>query len=185
MKHLVTIFAAFLLIAGCATKKNKDYSYLYDKESKYDVAGKSPSPFVGTWQWVYYKPGVNYFNIDIGERNDSLFITFHCIFDYGRFVDGPMYDKDDKPQAEICIASPKSGNTVQGVIYSKPFDYMDAPFDSIMFRLIDKNTLIYKVAGGDYYYIPRQTAFKRKDKKNHEFSSVVEYVYADSCTMKK
>lgn len=185
MKHLLVFFAAFLLLAACVTQKEKDYSYLYDKESKFDVAGKTPSPFVGKWRWVYEKDGVQYLYVDIGERSDSLLVTFYCILDYGNFYNGPMLDNDGKPQAEICIASPKSGNTIQGVIYSKPYDYMEAPFDNVFLRLIDKNTLVVKVIGGDYYFIPREMAFKRENNDNMEFSHIVEYIYADSVALKK
>lgn len=185
MKHLIAFFVVFLLLAACATQKEKDYSYLYDKDSKYDISGKSPSPFVGIWRWVYNKPGVTSISVDIGERNDSLFIAFYCIYDYGNFASGPELYDNGKPRADICIASPKSGNTVQGVNVYKPFDYMKAPFDSVFLRLIDENTLVVKVGGGENYYVPREAAFRRGDSKNREFSPIVDYIYADSATMKK
>ena len=185
MKYLVAFFAFLLVFTGCYAQKEKDYSFLYNKESKYDVAGKSPSPFVGKWRWVYDKPGVTNISVNIGERNDSLFVAFYCIYDYGSYIGGPMSDRNNKTQADVCIALPKSGNTVKGVNVYKPFDYMPAPFDSVFLRLIDKNTLVIKVGGGDNFYVPRQAAFKREHNRNIEFSPIVEYIYADSATLKK
>ena len=41
MKHLIIFIVFLLVLTGCYAQKKKNYSYLYNKESKFDVAGKT------------------------------------------------------------------------------------------------------------------------------------------------
>ena len=58
MNRIITVILLVLCLMGCASLKTKKYNKLYEKESTYKVKESCQSPFVGTWDWVYDKPGV-------------------------------------------------------------------------------------------------------------------------------
>ena len=79
MKKAVVIIFVLSLLVACSSHR-KDYSYLYTKESKYDISKDVVSPYIGRWNWVYYNLSKGEcITMDIGERNDSLMITLHII----------------------------------------------------------------------------------------------------------
>ena len=186
MKKAVVFIFVLLLLVACSSHR-KDYSYLYTKESKYDISKDVVSPYIGRWNWVYYNLSKGEcITMDIGERNDSLMITLSYTLNQARFVESGNVDRDGKQIPDICIAAPKSGNTIKGVFCPEESRIKsEPPFGSFLLRLIDKNTLVMEVSKGyATSYTPKQTAFKRKDSKNREFSHRLDYVYIDTTVVK-
>ena len=63
MKRLLVILSVMGIIA-CSGNKNVD------------VAGITPSPFVGCWECVGENDSIQNLSVCIGERGDSLFVAF-------------------------------------------------------------------------------------------------------------
>ena len=151
MKKYLIIISLIVLAASCKSLINKDYSHLYDKESTYKVKETGQSPFVGTWDWVYDKPGVRNIRIFIGERNDSLMIGICAVLNYGNWVSTSSCDNDGKTIPDVCIANPKRGNTINAVYCQEDSRIKVAYFDSVTIKLMNKNTLVFLTAGGEYW----------------------------------
>jgi len=182
MKHLIAFFVVFLLLAACATQKEKDYSYLYDKDSKYDISGKSPSPFVGIWRWVYNKPGVTSISVDIGERNDSLFIAVYAKLPYAwLFLPGYYGDPTKEIYSPyICMQRPQKGNKAVVVYSHSPTNEKSVPrYNEVSLKLKDENTLEWKVKLSEEMNIPTKMVFKRESKRNYKFGPRVPFMYVN------
>lgn len=179
MKKYLIIISLIVLAASCKSLINKDYSHLYDKESTYKVKETGQSPFVGTWDWVYDKPGVRNIRIFIGERNDSLMIGICAVLNYGNWVSTSSYDNNDKTIPDVCIANPKRGNTINTVYCQEDSRIKVAYFDSVTIKLMNKNTLVFLTAGGEYWELPRQMVLKRVNNENMEFSNEIDEVYKE------
>lgn len=63
MKRLFVILSVLSIIA-CGSNK------------QVDVAGISPSPFVGCWECVGANDSIQNLSVHIGERGDSLLVAF-------------------------------------------------------------------------------------------------------------
>ena len=179
MKKYLIIISLIVLAASCKSLINKDYSHLYDKESTYKVKETGQSPFVGTWDWVYDKPGVRNIRIFIGERNDSLMIGICAVLNYGNWVSTSSCDNDGKTIPDVCIANPKRGNTINAVYCQEDSRIKVAYFDSVTIKLMNKNTLVFLTAGGEYWELPRQMVLKRVNNENMEFSNEIDEVYKE------
>ena len=166
MKHLVTIFAAFLLIAGCVS-------------SKYNVEGKKPSPYVGKWMWEPEgQKGISC--LYVGERNDSLFISVYGKFPWGWYF-LPNYAGDPINEiysADICMPLPKKGNRVVVEYSYSPTNIKSLPmYKEVSLTLKDENTLVWKVKLNEEMNIPTKMVFKREGKNNFKFGDKVNFMY--------
>lgn len=179
MNKIITAILLVLSLMGCASLKTKKYSKLYEKESTYEVKETGQSPFVGTWDWVYDKPGVRNIRFFIGERNDSLMIGTSAVLNYGNWVSGASEDDKGKMIPEICIVNPKRGNTINAVYCPECSDYVANLFDSITVKLMNKNTLVFLATGGYNLGIPNQLVFKRENSENMEFSHKLDEIYKE------
>lgn len=179
MNRIITVILLALCFTGCASLKTKKYNKLYEKESTYKVKESGQSPFVGTWDWVYDKPGVRNIRIFIGERNDSLMIGTCAVLNYGNWVSVSSWDNDGKTIPDVCIANPKRGNTINAVYCQEDSRIKAANFDSITIKLMNKNTLVFLTAGGEYWELPRQMVLKRVNNENEVFSEEIDEVYKE------
>ena len=179
MNRIITVILLVLCLMGCASLKTKKYNKLYEKESTYKVKESGQSPFVGTWDWVYDKPGVRNIRIFIGERNDSLMIGICAVVNYGNWVSTSSCDNDGKTIPDVCIANPKRGNTINAVYCQENSRINVAFFDSVTIKLMNKNTLVFLTAGGEYWELPRQMVLKRVNNENMEFSNEIDEVYKE------
>ena len=175
--HIFILLIAFMV--SCKSLKHEYYSGLCEKESTYKVKETGQSPFVGTWDWVYDKPGVRNIRFFIGERNDSLMIGTSAVLNYGNWVSGASEDDKGKMIPEICIVNPKRGNTINAVYCPECSDYVANLFDSITVKLMNKNTLVFLAAGGYNLGIPNQLVFKRENSENMEFSHKLDEIYKE------
>lgn len=105
--------------------------------------------------------------------------TIYAVLNYGNWVSSPSEDKNGKDIPEVCIANPKRSNTINAVFCKECSKYENPCFDSVTIKLMDKNTLVYSTAGGEYWGIPRQMVFKRVNNKNEEFSHRIYEVYKE------
>ena len=184
-KSILDIFLLLLLVVACSTAR-KDYSYLYTKESNYDVSGAKVSPFLGKWELLGGENPGDCIIASIGERNDSLMVSLSYVLNYGRFLDPGGRDANGKTIPDICILLPKSGNTVKGVYSPECSRLKYAPFASFSIRLIDKNTMVMSTGKGEHsHFTPDTAAYKRVDNQNCEFSHRLDHVYVDSVVIAK
>jgi hypothetical protein len=112
-----------------------------------DVAGISPSPFIGYWEIATENDSIKKLSLYIGERNDSLLVAMNGIFFGGRKIQPSEYDEKERLIPQARIATPKSGNTANGTFTNsrmKHFYGTDSCNYAISLELKSNNTLIFK-----------------------------------------
>ena len=117
-----------------------------NKHSNFNLAGITPTPFIGKWSWVKNGPW-NSFNIRIGERNDALLIAMNGVFFGGRKIQPSEYDEKERLIPQARIATPKSGNTANGTFANSRMNHFygtDSCNYAISLELKSNNTLIFK-----------------------------------------
>ena len=185
MKRGIIYILVCIIITACGSTRN-DYSHLYTKKSNYDVSGAEVSPFLGRWKLLSVENPNDWIMVSIGERHDSLMVSLAYILNYGRFLEPGNRDGNGKTIPDICILTPKSGNTVKGVYCPECSRLKYAPFSSFSIRLIDENTMVMITGKGEHsYFTPDTAAYKRVDNRNCEFSHRLDHVYVDSTAIAK
>ena len=171
MKRFLQIFSLLSVIA-CSGNKNVD------------VAGITPSPFVGCWECVGANDSIQNLSVHIGERNDSLLVAFYWERQEPFYMTGnPLSDSNGNAIPQACISVPKSGNKAVGNIVNQYFavfqNYPENEYYPIAFELKSFDTLTFKISGNVNYW-PDSAALVRKSNDNYTFSKEVIDLYREN-----
>lgn len=104
-----------------------------------DVAGITPSPFVGCWECVGANDSIQNLSVCIGERGDLLLLAAGGVCLSGARIQMPEIGSDGNylPQAHLLV--PTCGNKTIGRFF------MDADC-GVTLELFSNNTLLFKTA---------------------------------------
>lgn len=162
MKRLLVTLSVLSIIA-CGGKK------------QVDVAGITPSPFVGCWENVSVNDTVQNMSVRIGERGDSLLVAFFWERQKPFYMTGnPLSDSKGNAIPQACIPVPRSGNRAAGNIVNQYFsvfqNYPQNEYYPIVFELAALDTLTFKITGNVNYW-PDSAVLVRKNAENITFST--------------
>lgn len=162
MKRLLVTLSVLGIIA-CGGKK------------QVDVAGISPSPFVGCWENISANDSVQNISVRIGERGDSLLVAFFGERQKPFYMTGnPLSDSKGNAIPQACIPVPRSGNRAAGNIVNQYFsvfqNYPQNEYYPIVFELAALDTLTFKITGNVNYW-PDSAVLVRKNAENITFST--------------
>lgn len=148
-----------------------------------DVAGITQSPFVGYWVNVGVNDTVQNISLRIGERNDSLLVSFYWEREEPFYMTGnPMNDTAGEMIPQACIAVPKNGNKAAGNIVNQYFsvfqNYPRNEYYPLCFELKSLDTLTFKIDGNVNYW-PDSAILVRKSSENSAFSTKVVELYKE------
>ena len=104
----------------------------------FDVAGITPTSFVGEWAWEKNGPWQD-FNISIATKGDSLLLTAGGVFLGGARIQTPDCGNDGTPLLQAHLLAPTRGNKAVGRFF------LDADC-AVTLELFSKNTLLFKTA---------------------------------------
>lgn len=171
MKRLLVILNVLTIIA-CGGNK------------PVDVAGISPSPFVGCWECVGANDTIQNLSVRIGERGDSLLVAFFWERQEPFYMTGnPLSDSKDNAIPQACIPVPKSGNSAVGTIVNQYFSvfqkYPKNEYYPLAFDLKSLDTLTFKISGNVNYW-PDSGVLVRKNSENYSFSTEVVDLYKEN-----
>ena len=107
--------------------------------NKFDVAGITPSPFVGKWAWEKNGPWQD-FSISIAAKGDSLLLVAGGVFLGGSRIQMPDWGNDGTPLPQARLLAPTRGNTATGRFS------LDADC-GVTLELFSNNTLLFRTAG--------------------------------------
>ena len=149
-----------------------------------DVAGISPSPFVGCWECVGANDTIQNLSVRIGERDDSLLVAFFWERQEPFYMTGnPLSDSKDNAIPQACIPVPKSGNSAVGTIVNQYFSvfqkYPKNEYYPLAFELKSLDTLTFKISGNVNYW-PDSGVLVRKNSENYSFSTEVVDLYKEN-----
>lgn len=142
------LYSIFLLsIVACSGNKPRGV----------DVAGITPSPFVGYWVNVGVNDTVQNISLRIGERNDSLLVSFYWEREEPFYMTGnPMSDTVGEMIPQACIAVPQNGNKAAGTIVNQYFsvfqNYPRNEYYPLCLELESFDTLTFKIDGNVNYW---------------------------------
>ena len=109
MKRILQIICVFCIVA-CGGKK------------QVDVAGVTPSPFVGFWECAGANDSIQNLSVRIGERGDSLLVAFYWERkNYPHISESPRKDQKGNIIPHTCIAVPRKENKAIGYIINQYF----------------------------------------------------------------
>ena len=171
MKRLLVILNVLTIIA-CGGNK------------QVDVAGISPSPFVGCWECVGANDTIQNLSVCIGERGDSLLVAFFWERQEPFYMTGnPLSDSKDNAIPQACIPVPKRGNSAVGTIVNQYFSvfqkYPKNEYYPLAFELKSLDTLTFKISGNVNYW-PDSGVLVRKNSENYSFSTEVVDLYKEN-----
>ena len=167
-----SLIIGFLSIIACGGNK------------QVDVAGISPSPFVGCWECVGANDTIQNLSVRIGERGDSLLVAFFWERQEPFYMTGnPLSDSKDNAIPQACIPVPKSGNSAVGTIVNQYFSvfqkYPKNEYYPLTFELKSLDTLTFKISGNVNYW-PDSGVLVRKNSENYSFSTEVVDLYKEN-----
>ena len=171
MKRLLVVLSVLSIIA-CGGNK------------QVDVAGISPSPFVGCWECAGANDSIQNLSVRIGERGDSLLVAFFWERQEPFYMTGnPLSDSKDNAIPQACIPVPKSGNSAVGTIVNQYFSvfqkYPKNEYHPLAFELKSLDTLTFKISGNVNYW-PDSGVLVRKNSENYSFSTEVVDLYKEN-----
>ena len=171
MKRLLVILSV-LSIFACGGNK------------QVDVAGFSPSPFVGCWECVGANDSIQNLSVRIGERGDSLLVAFFWERQKPYYMTGnPLSDSKGNAIPQACMAVPKNGNKVAGTIVNQYFsvfqNYPKNEYYPLAFELKSLDTLTFNISG-EVNYWPASGVLVRKNSENYSFSTEVVDLYKEN-----
>lgn len=171
MKRLLVVLSVLGIIA-CGGNK------------QVDVAGISPSSFVGCWECVGANDSIQNLSVRIGERGDSLLVAFFWERQEPFYITGnPLSDSKGNAIPQACIPVPKSGNSVVGTIVNQYFsvfqNYPKNEYYPLTFELKSLDTLTFKINGNVNYW-PDSGVLVRKNSENYSFSTEVVDLYKEN-----
>lgn len=149
-----------------------------------DVAGITPSPFVGCWECVAANDSIQNLSVRIGERGDSLFVAFYWERQEPFYMTGnPLNDRKGYAIPQACMAVPQSGNKAVGTIVNQYFsvfqNYPENEYYPLAFELKSLDTLTFNIIGGVNYW-PVSGVLVRKNSENYPFSTEVVDLYKEN-----
>ena len=149
-----------------------------------DVAGISPSPFVGCWESVAANDSIQNLLVRIGERGDSLLVAFFWERQEPFYMTGnPLSDSKGNTIPQACMAVPKNGNKAAGTIVNQYFsvfqNYPKNEYYPLDFELKSLDTLTFNIIGGVNYW-PVSGVLVRKNSENYPFSTEVVDLYKEN-----
>lgn len=161
MKRILQIICVFGIVA-CGGKK------------QVDVAGVTPSPFVGFWECAGANDSIQNLSVRIGERGDSLLVAFYWERQNPFYMTGnPLSDSKGNAIPQACIPVPKSGNRAVGNIVNQYFsvyqNYPQNEYYPIFFELAALDTLTFKITGNVNYW-PDSGVMVRTGSEPHVFA---------------
>ena len=167
-----SLIIGFLSIIACGGNK------------QVDVAGISPSPFVGCWECVGANDTIQNLSVRIGERGDSLLVAFFWERQEPFYMTGnPLSDSKDNAIPQACIPVPKRGNSAVGTIVNQYFSvfqkYPKNEYYPLTFELKSLDTLTFKISGNVNYW-PDSGVLVRKNSENYSFSTEVVDLYKEN-----
>ena len=167
-----SLIIGFLSIIACGGNK------------QVDVAGISPSPFVGCWECVGANDTIQNLSVRIGERGDSLLVAFFWERQEPFYMTGnPLSDSKNNAIPQACIPVPKRGNSAVGTIVNQYFSvfqkYPKNEYHPLAFELKSLDTLTFKISGNVNYW-PDSGVLVRKNSENNSFSTEVVDLYKEN-----
>ena len=149
-----------------------------------DVAGITPSPFVGCWESVAANDSIQNLSVRIGERGDSLLVAFFWERQKPFYMAGnPLSDSKGYAIPQACFPIPKSGNSAVGTIVNQYFsvfqNYPKNEYYPLAFELKSLDTLTFKISG-EVNYWPASGVLVRKNSENYSFSTEVVDLYKEN-----
>ena len=149
-----------------------------------DVAGITPSPFVGCWECVGANDSIQNLSVHIGERGDSLLVAFFWERQEPFYMTGnPLSDSKGNAIPQACISVPKSGNRAAGNIVNQYFsvfqNYPKNEYYPLVFELKSLDTLTFNISG-EVNYWPASGVLVRKNSENYSFSTEVVDLYKEN-----
>ncbi len=134
-----------------------------------DVAGISPSPFVGLWENVARNDTIQNLSLRIGERNDSLLLAFFWERNEPFYMTGnPLKDSRGEMIPQVCLPLPEYGNKAIGTILNQNFsvycNYPKNEYFPITFELKSLDTLTFKIDGEVNYWPDSAVMVRINDK---------------------
>lgn len=170
MKRLLVILSV-LSIFACGGNK------------QVDVAGISPSPFVGCWESVAANDSIQNLSVRVGERGDSLLVAFFWERQTPFYMTGnPLSDSKGNAIPQACMAVPKNGNKAAGTIVNQYFsvfqNYPKNEYYPLAFELKSLDTLTFNISG-EVNYWPASGELVRKNSENYSFSTEVVDLYKE------
>ena len=171
MKRFLLIICA-LTVFACGGKK------------KVDVAGITPSPFVGYWENVSANDTVQNISVRIAERGDSLLVAFYWERQEPFYMTGnPLNDSRGDAIPQACMAVPKNGNKAVGTIVNQYFsvfqNYPKNEYYPLVFELKSLDTLTFKISG-EVNYWPDSAMLVRVNSDNPAFSNEIVDLYKEN-----
>lgn len=171
MKRLLVVLSVLSIIA-CGGNK------------QVDVAGISPSSFVGCWECAGANDSIQNLSVRIGERGDSLLVAFFWERQEPFYITGnPLSDSKGNTIPQACIPVPKNGNSVVGTIVNQYFsvfqNYPKNEYYPLTFELKSLDTLTFKINGNVNYW-PDSGVLVRKNSENYSFSTEVVDLYKEN-----
>ena len=134
------------------------------------------SPFVGAWDWSENIDSVQYFRINIGERNDSLLISIGGTFYCGNKIHAGNFDSEFNDIAQVRVKKRASK-----IIKSKISEGLSSfyvgnyrKYNIVSFELLSDTTMMFILNDGKGYW-PDTALMKRADRENRKFSQKEEY----------
>lgn len=136
------------------------------------------SQFVGRWRWSEDIDSVQYFFLNIGERNDSILISIGGTFHRGLKIHGPAFgfDNDRNYVADVRV---KKRNTK--IIKSKISEGIsnfyggnNRKYNVVSFELLNDTTMIFILNDRKGYW-PDTALMIRDDRENRKFSLYEDY----------
>lgn len=149
-----------------------------------DVAGISPSPFVGCWESAGANDSIQNLSVRIGERGDSLLVAFYWERQEPFYMTGnSLSDSKGFAIPQACMAVPKSGNKAVGKIVNQYFsvfqNYPENEYYPLVFELKSLDTLTFKISGKVNYW-PDSGVLVRSNSENPIFSTEVVDLYKEN-----
>lgn len=174
----ILYFAFVLCLVACNGGKPKDTGAA---SMQGQSASATPLSFVGHWENAGVNDTVQNLSLRIGERNDSLFISFYWERKEPFYMTGnPLTDSHGAVIPQVCVPLPKSGNRVAGTIVNQYFsvfqNYPENEYYPIVFELKSPDTLTFKICGNVNYW-PDSALLVRKSSENQAYSTEIVDLY--------
>lgn len=159
----IALFLFALSIFACSENKRE-----------VNVAGITPSPFVGCWKDAIVNDSIKDLTVKISERNDSLLVAFYWERkNLPHISESPLKNQKGNIIPHACIAVPRKGNKAIGYIVNQYFSvfnlYPDNKYYELIFELKTLDTLTYKIHG-DTNYWPDSAVMVRIGYNSEDFT---------------
>lgn len=136
------------------------------------------SQFVGRWRWSENIDSVQYFSLNIGERNDSILISIGGTFYCGLKIHGPAFGfgDDDGYVADVRVKK-KNTKIIKSKISEGISDFYGGnskKYNTVEFKLLSDTTIMF-ILNDNKGYWPDTALMIRADRENRKFAQQEEY----------